>query len=62
MTENKTLLVLPEDNKNVYLSSRNLPKAKVVSVNDVNTYDLLNADNLMLCEGSVSILETLLLK
>lgn len=62
MTDKKTLLVLPEDNKNVYLSSRNLPKAKVVSVNDVNTYELLNADNLMLCEGSVSMLETLLLK
>ncbi|MFD2035555.1 50S ribosomal protein L4 [Belliella marina] len=62
LTDKKTLLVLPEDNKNVYLSSRNLPKAKVVSVNDVNTYELLNADNLMLCEGSVSILETLLLK
>ncbi|MCH7398682.1 50S ribosomal protein L4 [Belliella sp. R4-6] len=62
LTDKKTLLVLPEENKNVYLSSRNLPKAKVVSVNEVNTYELLNADNLMLCEGSVSMLETLLLK
>ncbi len=62
LVDKKTLLVLPEDNKNVYLSSRNLPKAKVVSVNDVNTYELLNADNLMLCEGSVSVLENLLSK
>ncbi|SIS92379.1 MULTISPECIES: 50S ribosomal protein L4 [Belliella] len=62
LVDKKTLLVLPEDNKNVFLSSRNLPKAKVVSVNDVNTYELLNADNLMLCEGSVSILENLLSK
>jgi|SRR5690606_13519328 len=58
----KTLLVLPENNKNVYLSSRNLPKAKVVTVDDVNTYQVLDADNLVLCEGALSKLETLLSK
>jgi large subunit ribosomal protein L4 len=62
LSDKKTLLVLPEDNKNVFLSSRNLPKAKVVTVNDVNTYQLLNADHLVLCEGSVSKLETILSK
>lgn len=62
LSDKKTLLVLPEDNKNVFLSSRNLPKAKVVTVNDVNTYQLLNADHLVLCEGSVSRLETILSK
>ncbi|WP_026956447.1 50S ribosomal protein L4 [Algoriphagus vanfongensis] len=62
LSDKKTLLVLPEDNKNVYLSSRNLPKAKVVTVNDVNTYQLLHADHLVLCEGSVSKLETILSK
>ncbi|MCR9014957.1 50S ribosomal protein L4 [Aquiflexum gelatinilyticum] len=62
LSDKKTLLVLPELNKNVYLSSRNLPKAKVITVDSVNTYELLNADNLVLCEGSVSMLETLLLK
>ncbi|MBN7810356.1 50S ribosomal protein L4 [Algoriphagus sp. H41] len=62
LSDKKTLLVLPEDNKNVFLSSRNLPKAKVVTVNDVNTYQLLNADHLVLCEGSVSKLETILAK
>jgi large subunit ribosomal protein L4 len=62
LSDKKTLLVLPEVNKNVYLSSRNLPKAKVITVDSVNTYELLNADNLVLCEGSVSMLETLLLK
>jgi large subunit ribosomal protein L4 len=55
-------LVLADDNKNVFLSSRNLPKAKVVTVHDVNTYQLLHADQLMLCEGSVSKLETILAK
>ena len=62
LSDKKTLLVLPEDNKNVFLSSRNLPKAKVVTVDDVNTYQLLHADQLVLCEGSVSKLETILSK
>jgi large subunit ribosomal protein L4 len=62
LSDKKTLLVLPEENKNVFLSSRNLPKAKVVTVNDVNTYQLLHADHLVLCEGSVSKLETILAK
>jgi len=62
LADKKTLLVLPEANKNVYLSSRNLPKAQVKTVSDVNTYDLLHADTLVLCEGSVSKLETLLSK
>lgn len=62
LTDKKILLVLPENNKNVYLSSRNLPKAKVVTVDDVNTYQVLNADNLILCEGALSKLETLLSK
>jgi large subunit ribosomal protein L4 len=62
LSDKKTILVLPEENKNVYLSSRNLPKSKVVTVNDVNTYQLLNADHLVICEGSVSKLETILSK
>jgi large subunit ribosomal protein L4 len=62
LSDKKTLLVLSEDNKNVFLSSRNLPKAKVVTVDDVNTYHLLHADQLVLCEGSVSKLETILAK
>lgn len=62
LSDKKTLLLLPEGNKNVYLSSRNIPKTKVMVVNDVNTYELLNADNLVLCEGAVSKLENLLSK
>lgn len=60
LADKKTLLVLPEVNKNVYLSSRNLEKAKVVTVDSLNTYELLNADSLVLCEGAVSKLETIL--
>ena len=53
----KLLMVLPEQNKFVYLSSRNLEKTKVVSSSELNTYDVLNAVNLVLTEKSVAVLE-----
>ena len=58
----KTLLVVAEGNKNLHLSSRNLPKNKVVPAADLNTYDILNASSLLLTEGSLPILENNLLK
>jgi large subunit ribosomal protein L4 len=60
LNDKKTLLVVVESNKSVYLSSRNLSNAKVVNASDVNTYDILNANNLVLTEGSVKIIESLL--
>lgn len=60
LSNKKTLLVLPDDNKNVYLSSRNLKYAKVVTANGLNTYDLLHADNLLLSESSLEKIENLL--
>jgi large subunit ribosomal protein L4 len=56
----KTLLVLPENNRNVALSGRNLPKSKVITASQINTYDVVNADQLILVESSVNKLETLL--
>ena len=53
----KTLLILSAANNNVYLSSRNLKKAKVVTAADLNTYDVLNADKVLLTTGSVKLLE-----
>jgi len=53
----KTLLVLPAGNNNVYLSSRNLKKAKVVTADQLNTHDVLNAGKLLLTTGSVKVLE-----
>ncbi|PTQ95867.1 LSU ribosomal protein L4P [Mucilaginibacter yixingensis] len=53
----KTLLVLPAANNNVYLSSRNLKKAKVVTADQLNTYDVLNAGKLLLTTGAVKTLE-----
>jgi len=56
----KTLFVLSEADKNVYLSSRNIQRAKVVTVSEVNTYDLLNADKLLFTEGAIKKIEDLL--
>ena len=60
LSDKKTLLVLGESNKNIYLSSRNLSNAKVVTASDLNTYDILNANNLLLVESSVKEIENLL--
>lgn len=56
----KTLLVIADIDKNIILSSRNLKKAKVVSVDQINTYDLVNAEKVVISEGSVSKIEALL--
>ena len=57
LTDAKTLLVLPAANNNVYLSSRNLKKAKVVTAAELNTYDVLNAGTLLLTTATVKTLE-----
>lgn len=59
-SEHKTLLVLPETDRNVLLSSRNLKKVRVSTANDLNTYDVLNSDKLIICEGSVEKIENIL--
>jgi large subunit ribosomal protein L4 len=56
----KTLMVLPEKVSNVILSGRNIPNAKVTVAAELNTYDVLNADHLVISESSVGILENLL--
>lgn len=56
----KTLVVVPENDKNVYLSSRNLAKSKVVLASNLSTFDILNAQSLVLLEGSVKTIENLL--
>jgi large subunit ribosomal protein L4 len=58
----KTLLVLPAANSNVYLSSRNLKKSKVITADQLNTYDVLNAGTLLLTAGAVKTLEEALAK
>jgi large subunit ribosomal protein L4 len=62
VADKKTLIVLPQSNKNIYLSSRNLQGNKVVSASDLNTYDILNAQSLLIAEGSLKVIEDTLLK
>ncbi|MES2559805.1 MAG: 50S ribosomal protein L4 [Bacteroidota bacterium] len=56
----KTLLVIPDYNDNIYRSSRNLPKAKVMTAKDLNTYEILAANRLILVDTSVSVIEEIL--
>lgn len=53
----KSLFVLGESNKNVYLSSRNLKASSVVTSSELSTYAILNANNLVLLEGSLELIE-----
>ncbi|MGL2967275.1 50S ribosomal protein L4 [Flavobacterium sp. XGLA_31] len=53
----KSLFVLGDSNKNVYLSSRNLKASSVVTNSELSTYDILNANNLVLLEGSLEGIE-----
>ncbi len=56
IADKKSLLVLGEANKNIYLSSRNLQGAKTVTVSELTTYDILDAKALILAEGSIDVL------
>ncbi|MDR2424442.1 MAG: 50S ribosomal protein L4 [Prevotellaceae bacterium] len=60
LSDKKLLVVLGESNKNIYLSSRNLPKVKVVNAIDLNTYDILNASCLLIQESAVDKINNLL--
>ncbi len=57
VADKKTLFVLSNGNKNVYLSARNLEKSKVITVSELNTYSILNAHNLVFTEDSVAALQ-----
>ena len=60
LSDKKSVLVLGEQNKNVYLSSRNLKQSKVVINSELNTYAISNAQNLIFSESAIAGLETLL--
>jgi len=57
LLDNKTVLVLANSNKNIFLSSRNLKKVRVVLASELNTYDVMNANKLMLMESSINVIE-----
>ena len=58
----KVLLVLPEVEKNVYLSARNLQKAEVMTASQVNSYKVLNADVEVITENSLKVIDEILTK
>ena len=56
----KTLMIIPEKNQNLALSSRNVKNAKIVLANNINTYEVLHADQLLVFEGSLQKIEEIL--
>lgn len=57
LNDKKSIMVLSEPNKNIYLSSRNLQKAKVVTLSELNTYDIMNASQVIFIESSLTNLQ-----
>ena len=60
ISDKKSLLVLAESNKNIYLSSRNLQGAEVVTADLLNTYQIMKASSLVITEKSLGVIETIL--
>ncbi len=56
----KVLMILGSQNDNVYWSSRNLGRIKVVTADSVNTYDVLNAKKIVMAESSIEVIEKIL--
>lgn len=57
ITDKKSLFVLPVENNNIYLSSRNLKDVSIVTASELNTYQILNAKIIVLVEGSIAKIE-----
>jgi large subunit ribosomal protein L4 len=57
LLDKKSLYVLNEPNKNIYLSSRNLQGSKVVNISSLNTYDIMNASVLVFSESTINALQ-----
>jgi large subunit ribosomal protein L4 len=57
IADKKSLFVLPVENNSIYLSSRNLKDVSVVTASELNTYQILNAKNIVILEGSVKKIE-----
>lgn len=54
--DRKVLFVLPENSKNIFLSSRNLPEVRVITVNELNTYAIMNANTMVIMDGVQDVL------
>ena len=60
LSEKKVLIVLPEKDKNIYLSARNLPHVKTLVLDGLNTYDLLDNEVILMSEEAASTIEEVL--
>ena len=60
IADKKVLVVLPEANKNVFLSARNIERANVAIASALNTYSVLNAQTLVVTENSLKVIENIL--
>ena len=60
LAKKNSLFVLSEQNKNIYLSSRNLQGVEVVTISDLNTYNIMKASTLVLTESAVDVLQSTL--
>ena len=58
ITNKKSLIVLPEQNKNIYLSSRNVQGVEVVTAKELNTYEIMKASTLVLVESAIDVLQS----
>lgn len=56
LADKKLVFVLSEPNKNIYLSTRNLQKQRVITASNISTYDIMNAGTLVLVESSIDVL------
>lgn len=62
LSDKKSLFITSEHNANVYISSRNIQRTQVVSVDEVNTYQIMNANSVVIAEGAVQKLKELYAK
>jgi len=62
LSDKKTLVILGENKKNIVLSGRNVQNTKVITASQLNTYDLMNADQLILVESGVELISNILNK
>jgi large subunit ribosomal protein L4 len=60
LSDKKTLFVFPEANRNIVLSGRNVQNSKIITASQINTFDLMNADQLVLIESSLTSINNIL--
>lgn len=60
IADKKSLFILPEQNKNIYLSSRNIPEVETIKANELTTYEILKASTLVIFESAIDVLQATL--